>query len=262
MGRIVALLLAVLAAASVRAEGVQVPGIAPADRRSGFETMGPDVQAMQRDDFSNPAMLGVAAGEAAWSRAPQNGRPACSGCHGDINASMRGVDARYPARDAKSGAVLDLPGRIQTCQSANQGLSPQPRESEGLLALQAAIALRSRGMPIEPPSARGLSDGVQRGEGLYRQRFGQLNLACAQCHDANWGRALGGTRIPQGHPTGYPLFRLEWQSIGSLQRRLRNCLTGVRAEPFPSGASEWLDLELFLRERAAGMASDAPGVRP
>ena len=64
------------------------------------------------------------------------------------------------------------------------------------------------------------------------------------------------------HPTGYPLFRLEWQALGSLQRRLRNCFTGVRAEPFTTGASEWIDLEIYLRERAAGMASDAPAVRP
>jgi sulfur-oxidizing protein SoxA len=236
-------------------------GIAPGDRRSGFETMGPEAQAMQRDDFSNPAMLSVAAGEAAWSRAPANGKPACSGCHGDINATMRGVDARYPARQA-NGTLLDLAGRIQTCQSQHQGLTPEPRESAGLLALQAAIALRSRGIPIEAPDARGLSEAVSRGEALYRQRLGQLNLSCAQCHDDHWGRSLGGTRIPQGHPTGYPIFRLEWQAMGSLQRRLRNCLTGVRAEPFPAGASEWIDLEIYLRQRAAGMASDAPGVRP
>lgn len=237
-------------------------GIALKDRRSGFETMSADAQAMQRDDFANPAMLSVKAGEAAWSRAPGNGKPACAGCHGELDASMRGVDARYPARDAPQGATLDLSGRIQSCQNRHQNLSPDPRESANLLALQSAIALRSRELPIETPKARGLEEGVARGETLYRLRLGQLNLSCAQCHDDNWGRSLGGTRIPQGHPTGYPLFRLEWQSIGSLQRRLRNCLTGVRAEPFASGAGEWIDLELYLRDRAAGMASDAPGVRP
>lgn len=42
--------------------------------------------------------------------------------------------------------------------------------------------------------------------------------------------------IPQAHPTGYPIYRLEWQSMGSLQRRLRNCMTGVRAEPYAYGS--------------------------
>jgi len=62
-----------------------------------------------------------------------------------------------------------------------------------------------------------------------QQRQGQLNLACAQCHDDNIGRKLAGIEMPQAHPTGYPLYRLEWQSLGSLQRRLRNCMIGIRA---------------------------------
>jgi sulfur-oxidizing protein SoxA len=86
--------------------------------------------------------------------------------------------------------------------------------------------------------------------------------SCAQCHDANSGRQLAGNVIPQAHPTGYPLYRLEWQSLGSLQRRLRNCLTGIRAEAYELGAPELVDLELFLMWRARGMPVEAPGVRP
>jgi sulfur-oxidizing protein SoxA len=73
---------------------------------------------------------------------------------------------------------------------------------------------------------------------------------------------LGGSVIPQGHPTAYPTNRLEWQGLGSLQRRLRGCLTGIRAEPFAYNAAELVELELFLKVRAAGMAMEAPGVRP
>jgi sulfur-oxidizing protein SoxA len=87
-------------------------------------------------------------------------------------------------------------------------------------------------------------------------------MSCAQCHDANWGRKLGGNPIPQAHPTGYPLYRLEWQSVGSLQRRLRNCLAGVRAEAPPYGAPDLVDLELYLMWRARGMPLETPAVRP
>jgi sulfur-oxidizing protein SoxA len=73
---------------------------------------------------------------------------------------------------------------------------------------------------------------------------------------------LAGSTIPQGHPTGYPLYRLEWQGMGSLQRRLRNCMTGVRAEPFAPGADEFTALELYLMQRAAGMPLETPAVRP
>ena len=68
--------------------------------------------------------------------------------------------------------------------------------------------------------------------------------------------------IPQAHPTGYPIYRLEWQGMGTLERRLRNCITGIRAEPFPPGAAEWVELELYLAERARGMPLETPAVRP
>ena len=92
--------------------------------------------------------------------------------------------------------------------------------------------------------------------------MGQLDLACADCHESMAGRRLGGSPIPQAHPTGYPIYRLEWQSLGSLQRRLRTCLTGVRAEAFDWGAAQWVELELYLAWRARGMPLETPAVRP
>lgn len=79
---------------------------------------------------------------------------------------------------------------------------------------------------------------------------------------ANQLPPLGGTVIPQAHPTGYPLYRLEWQGLGSLQRRLRNCLSGIRAQPWPYGAQELVELELYLAAQASGMVLESPAVRP
>lgn len=241
------------------AQGEDIPA---ADRLSGFEMMGAEAQALQRDDFANPAMLSVREGARLWAGAPEGGGAACSACHGEVSDGMKGVAARYPAFDVVSGAPIDLAGRIQQCQSTQQRAPVAARESAPLLALQALIALQSRGAPIVPPADPRLNAARESGRALYNQRLGQLDLACAHCHSQNWGKSLGGTRIPQAHPTGYPLYRLEWQNIGSLQRRMRNCLTGVRAEPFPSGAPEWIALELYLMQRAAGMPMDAPAVRP
>ena len=75
------------------------------------------------------------------------------------------------------------------------------------------------------------------------------------------GQELAGALIPQAHPTGYPLYRLEWQSLGSLQRRLRNCIAGMRAELYPDGAPEIVDLELYLLARARSRHRD-PGGAP
>ena len=93
-------------------------------------------------------------------------------------------------------------------------------------------------------------------------RQGQLNLACANCHDDNWDKRLAGSAITQGHPTGYPIYRLEWQTLGSLQRRLRGCITGIRAQAYDYGAPELVELELYLMSRAKGMPIETPAVRP
>ena len=91
--------------------------------------------------------------------------------------------------------------------------------------------------------------------------FLATQLQCTQCHDDNWGKRLAGSVIPQAHPTGYPEYRLEWQSIGSLQRRLRGCIIGTRAEPYSYGAPEMVELELYLMWRARGMPMETPAVR-
>ena len=103
---------------------------------------------------------------------------------------------------------------------------------------------------------------VEAGRALWNRRLGQLNLSCAQCHDDNAGQKLASATIPEAHPTGYPIYRLEWQTVGSLQRRIRGCLTGVRADPFAYGAEEYVALEAFMMSRARGMPVEAPGVRP
>jgi sulfur-oxidizing protein SoxA len=175
---------------------------------------------------------------------------------------MKGVAARYPVFDAALGHPLDLEQRINQCRTERQQADPLAWESADLLALTTFVAFQSRGLPVAVPVDARLRPFSDVGSELFHRREGQLNLSCGQCHDDNWGKQLAGSPIPQGHPTGYPLYRLEWQSLGSLQRRLRNCMAGVRAEPYEYGAPEAVALELYLMERARGMAIETPAVRP
>ena len=237
-------------------------GAAPDPRRSSYDDMTPQLQAMQRDDAANPALLAVADGEALWRGAPRAGVPSCASCHGDARTSMRGVAARYPAFDAALRRPVTLAQRIDACRSAHQHEAPFAPESEARLALEAFVAMQSRGLPIAPPDDPRLEPSRARGERLFMRRIGQLDLACAQCHDQHPGQHLGGATIPQAHPTGYPLYRLEWQALGSLERRLRGCMTGVRAEPFAPEAPELVDLEVYLARRAAGLRIETPAIRP
>lgn len=236
--------------------------IAPGERRSDFDAMSAATQAMQTDDTANPGMLAVQDGQDLWNGPAGTGGRTCATCHGDAAQSMRGVAPRYPAWSEERDAPVDLAGRIDLCRERHQGAAPFPAESPERLALTAYVAHASRGMPIAPPDDPRLAPARARGATLFRTRMGQLNLSCAQCHDERWGGRLGGSTIPQAHPVGYPIYRLEWQQVGSLQRRFRNCLNGVRAEPYPYGSPEYVELELFLMSRARGLALETPAVRP
>ncbi|TMJ03956.1 MAG: sulfur oxidation c-type cytochrome SoxA [Alphaproteobacteria bacterium] len=224
--------------------------------------MSPATKAMQDDDTSNPATLSVLDGEALWRRKAGDANKACADCHGDAAASMRGVAARYPAFSSAQGRAIDIEQRINLCRTEQQKATPLAHESRDLLALTAYIGRQSRGMPIDVAADEKTKPFIESGRRLYAMRQGQLNLSCQNCHDDNWGQKLAGVPLVQGHPNGYPLYRLEWQSLGSLQRRLRNCLIGMRAEPYPYGADEYVDLELFLMWRARGMTVETPAVRP
>lgn len=231
-------------------------------RRSGFDDMSPSTQAMQRDDAQNPAMLWAQDGAALWARAPSPSVPACASCHGDARESMRGVAARYPAYDDALARPIDLAARINRCRETRQGAPRLAPDSQELLALESHLALQSRGVPVEPPADPRLLPWRERGEALYRARLGQLNLSCAQCHDERAGLRLGGGLIPQGHANGYPLYRLEWQGVGSLLRRVRNCMTGVRAQPVAAESPEFAALAAYLAWRDRGMPMESPAVRP
>lgn len=232
------------------------------ERRSGYADLGPETKAMQDDDTINPATLSVLDGEMLWSTKAGAAHVACADCHGKAEESMKGVGARYPAYDTARGRPVDLEQRINICRAEHQKAPTYQPENKDLLALSAYIGRQSRGMPIAPSGDKRLKPFVEAGRKLYTERQGQLNLSCAQCHDEHWGKHLGSSLITQAHPTGYPIYRLEWQSVGSLQRRLRNCMFGMRALPFDYDALENVDLELFLMWRARGMTDETPAVRP
>lgn len=213
--------------------------------RSGLEDMSPALQALQRDDSQNPGMLWVRQGEHLFGAQ-------CQRCHAQPPSAKR-----FPA--LSEGKLMNLGQRINACRA------PAPAwgsEAPELLALTAFLGHRERGQLVEAPKDAALQADLREGERLFRQPMGQLGLSCAQCHDGQAGRRLGGSVILQGHANGYPVYRLAWQDMGSLQRRLRGCMTGVRAEPFAADDPAWTLLELYLKQRGAGLPIEVPAVRP
>lgn len=229
----------------------------PEDIRSGYAFLTPETQHLQDDRFENPGYLWVDRG-AALFEASDASMPACASCH---SKGLVGVAASYPAIDETSGELLNLEGRINQCRTTHQGEDAYEYESDELLALTAFVAAASNGAPQTVEISERTAPYLETGETYFRTRRGQFNLSCQQCHTETWGKKLRGDTISQGHSNGFPAYRFEWQSMGSLHRRLRDCDTGVRAQPLPYGDETYIALELYLAARGKGLEVETPAVR-
>ena len=253
-------------AAALAIVGATVPAIAEipmSERKSGYDFMARKPARCRTTTPPIAGMLWVLDGETLWNRKAGAADKSCADCHGDARASMKGVAARYPAFSPALGRPVNLEQRINICRTERQQAKPFAYESKDLLALTAYVGRQSRGMPIAvADDARDAQ--VRSRAGARRSRAGRASSISPARNATTTTGAAGSPAVPvtQGQPTGYPIYRLEWQNLGSLQRRLRNCLTGMRAVVPALGAQELVELELYLMWRARGMTMETPGVRP
>lgn len=228
---------------------------------SGTDFLSGELRARQADAAMNPGMLWVAEGADLWATPTGAAGKSCGDCHGDAEQSMAGVATRYPSVDAATGDLLNLEARINRCRTRHQGTEPLGYETDELLSLTAFVSHQSLGMPVAVQTGGRAQPFLDRGRDLFHLRQGQMNLACANCHVENAGRRLRGDVISHGLGNGYPAYRLEWQGLGSLHRRLRACALGVRAVQFAPGSPEFLALELYIAARARGVPVETPAIR-
>jgi L-cysteine S-thiosulfotransferase len=237
--------------------------------RSGIELAGRDVKALQADPAANPAQLWIERGRQLWQdRSPPTARAtnshhadrSCQDCHAD-SQSMKGVAASFPKLHAGTGRLFNLEDQIRHCRAERQGLPPPAHESDDLLGLTLLVTQASHGLPLRTALTPALQPHWRAGEAIFTRRQGQLNLACGHCHDRHWGQRLYTDALSQGHPNGHPVYRLEWQKPGSLERRLRSCFFGVRADIPPWGDLSMRQLSLYLKWRAEGLPIEVPAVR-
>jgi sulfur-oxidizing protein SoxA len=232
-----------------------------AEIRSGSDFLSPELRRQQADETRNPGFFWVEQGRELFSRKPTPEGQACIGCHAQPQQSLRGAATRYPQVDAATGRLMNLEGRIEQCRVERQAQPAFGHETTELLSMTAYVASLSRGLPVEVKTDGAAKPYFEAGKAFFERRQGQLNLSCQQCHDGLVNQKLRGDTISHGAGTGYPAYRLEWNDVGSLHRRLRACSLGVRATQFDYGAPEYLALELYLAGRAQGLPVETPAMR-
>jgi L-cysteine S-thiosulfotransferase len=228
---------------------------------SGYDYLQPDMQAMQDDLFSNPGMLTVEQGEALFSTPGKNGK-SCADCHGQDGARLDVKRiARYPVYSEELKQPLTLHGRIQRCWTERLGNTPISYPDEDLLALESYVRHLARGEPVNVAADGALAPYFTAGSELFHTRFGQVDIACHQCHDYHAGQMFRGQVLSQGQSNGFPVYRFtEGRNVG-LQERITQCLDKLRAEPFAYDSPEYLALEVYLSARSNGLPIETPAIR-
>jgi sulfur-oxidizing protein SoxA len=249
---VLAVLLAVLQDGSAPLAGEAV---------SGYDYLQPDMQAMQDDLFSNPGMLVVEQGEALFSTPGKNGK-SCADCHGENGARLETKHiARYPVYSEELKQPVTLHGQIQRCWKERLGNQPITYRDEELLQLESYVRFLARGEFVNVDTDGVLAPYYAAGRELFRQRFGQVDIACRQCHEYHAGQLFRGQVLSQGQTNGFPVYRYTEGQITGLQQRIAQCLTKLRAEPFGEDSPEALDMEVYLSARSNGLRIETPAIR-
>ncbi|MEP1198804.1 sulfur oxidation c-type cytochrome SoxA [Tateyamaria sp.] len=226
---------------------------------SGWRFRTPETQALQIDDFDNPAMIFVDQGMDLFNAVDGTEGKSCASCHTGGPEDFAGLHATMPkVVDGKLVVMEDL---INTHRQDVMGAEPLKWSGADMQALVALIGLQSRGMPMDVAIDGDAAPFWEKGKEIYYTRYGQLELSCSNCHEDNYGNMIRADHLSQGQINGFPTYRLKQAKLISRHNRFRGCIRDTRAETFAEGSDEFKALELYVASRANGLDIETPAVR-
>ena len=212
------------------------------------------------DDFP-PYDFAVERGKQMFATPFANGKT-----YGDCFADKGiGIRQNYPYFDETGGEVVTLELALNRCREAN-GERPYSYVKDEMASLTAYMAFTSRGKPFDikiPNDPRALA-AYQKGEQYFYARRGQLNFSCAGCHVQNPGNHIRTEVLAPalGILAAMPIYRSEWNGMGTISRRFVTCNSQVRGVPLAPQDELYRDVEYYLSYMGNGLPVAGPGARP
>lgn len=228
---------------------------------SGWVFRSDETQALQADDFDNPAFVFVDTAIDSWNTVDGTEGKSCASCHEDPMESMAGVRAVYPKWNEQAGEVRTLEMQVNGCRTEQMGAEPWKYDGTDMVNMTALISVPSRGMPVDVSFDGPEREMWEKGKELYYTRTGQLELACANCHEDHYGDMIRADHLSQGQINGFPVYRLKNAKLNSAHARFKGCIRDTRAHTFAPGSDEFVALELYVATRGNGLSVEAPSVR-
>ncbi len=150
---------------------------------------------------------------------------------------------------------------VNECRTERMGADAWKWSSGQMTAVTALIGLQSRGMQMNVVIDGDAASFWEQGKDLYYTLVGQLDMACSNCHEDNYGVMIRVDHLSQGQINGFPTYRLKNAKLNSIHGRFKGCMKNIRATPFAEGGDEFKALELYPASRTEGLSVETPSVR-
>lgn len=227
---------------------------------SGWHFRTDETQALQIDDFDNPAMIFVDQAADTFEAVDGAAGKSCASCHDGVE-SFAGLTAQMPKVDPETGKLVVMEDLINECRTERMEADAWKWSGADMQGMVALIGLQSRGMPMNVAIDGPAAPYWEQGKEMYYTRYGQLELSCANCHEENYGNMIRADHLSQGMINGFPTYRLKQAKLISRHNRFRGCIRDTRAETFAEGSDEFRALELYVASRGNGLSVETPAVR-
>ena len=226
---------------------------------SGWRFRSQETQALETDDFDNPAMVFVDVALDLWDKAEGAANKACSSCHENGAEEFAGLRPTLPR--VEGGELVTMENLINECRTERMEADAWKWSGGQMTAMTALIGLQSRGMPVDVAIDGEAAPFWEKGKELYYTKVGQLQMSCSNCHEDNYGVMIRADHLSQGQINGFPTYRLKNAKLNSSHGRFKGCMKNIRATPYKEGGEEFKALELYLASRGQGLSVETPSVR-
>lgn len=225
---------------------------------SGWIFRSDETQALELDDFDNPAFVFVDQANDLYIAADGSEGKACVDCHENVE-DFAGLRPTMPR--VQNGELVTMENMINTCRTERMGADPWKWSGGQMTAMTALIGLQSRGMPVNVAIDGEAAPFWEKGKELYYTRVGHLDMSCSNCHEDNYDNMIRADHLSQGQINGFPTYRLKNAKLNSTHGRFKGCMKNIRATPYKEGGPEFKALELYLASRGNGLSVETPSVR-
>jgi len=202
----------------------------------------------------------IDAGKKLWNTTFTNGKSFASCFESPVAAG-----SGYPYFDNARNDVVTLTQAVNECLTNNgeKAWNTKKGDMAKLQAYMANAATEAEKVLDVKIDSKAASDAYERGKEYYYTQRGYLKLNCAECHVQGTGKRVRNEKLSPllGHSTHFPVYRLKWKSLGTLERRMSGCIKDQGQVPPKDTSKEMKELLFFQAYMSNGMKYDGPDIR-